>query len=158
MRSEHHQKMMEMHKQQMEAMKADVELITREVPSQRIIEIVLTAPDAGADQKRFPLNLGLVLDRSGSMADANKLTYARQAVLGLLSRLSEADRFALVSYRDRGDDYVTRVNDFTTDVAAFHRCLRVWIWPAWYTSCSTIPLISVAAEFCDDSIQVRSPS
>src|SRR5690606_15766988 len=34
-------------------------------------------------------------------------------------------RFGLVSYRDRGDDYVTRVSDFTGDVTAFQRDLAM---------------------------------
>lgn len=48
-----------------------------------------------------PLDMVVVLDRSGSMADAGKLDNATGAILGLLSRLSESDRFALVSYSDQ---------------------------------------------------------
>ena len=48
-----------------------------------------------------PLDMVVVLDRSGSMAEAAKLTNATQAILGLLSRLSQSDRFALVSYSDQ---------------------------------------------------------
>jgi Ca-activated chloride channel family protein len=57
-------------------------------------------PDQAIEGHR-PLDMVVVLDRSGSMAEAGKLTNARQAILGLLSRLSEADRFALVSYSDQ---------------------------------------------------------
>jgi Ca-activated chloride channel family protein len=53
------------------------------------------------DEGRRQVDMVVVLDRSGSMAEAGKIANARQAVLGLLSRLSEADRFALVSYSDR---------------------------------------------------------
>lgn len=57
------------------------------------------APDGNVEARR-ELDMVVVLDRSGSMADAGKITHARQAVLNLLSRLSETDRFALVSYSD----------------------------------------------------------
>lgn len=40
----------------------------------------------------------VVLDRSGSMSGANKMPYAKAAIRDLLSRLSEHDRFALVSF------------------------------------------------------------
>jgi Ca-activated chloride channel homolog len=50
---------------------------------------------------RRPLDMVVVLDRSGSMAEAGKISNATQAILELLSRLSEADRFALVSYSDQ---------------------------------------------------------
>jgi Ca-activated chloride channel homolog len=57
-------------------------------------------PDQSVEGHR-PLDMVVVLDRSGSMAEAGKITNARQAILGLLSRLSGADRFALVSYSDQ---------------------------------------------------------
>ena len=57
-------------------------------------------PDANEEARR-PLDLVVVLDRSGSMAEEGKLRHAAQAILGLLSRLSETDRFALVSYSDQ---------------------------------------------------------
>ncbi len=49
---------------------------------------------------RRPLDIVVVLDRSGSMAEAGNITNATEAILGLLSRLLETDRFALVSYSD----------------------------------------------------------
>ncbi len=57
-------------------------------------------PDQAVEGHR-QVDMVVVLDRSGSMAEAGKITNARQAILGLLSRLSEADRFALVSYSDQ---------------------------------------------------------
>jgi Ca-activated chloride channel family protein len=46
------------------------------------------------------VDLVIVLDRSGSM-QGKKIADARQAALNLLSRLSDQDRFALVTYSDR---------------------------------------------------------
>jgi Ca-activated chloride channel family protein len=42
----------------------------------------------------------IVLDRSGSMAGAEKMPYAKAAIQDVLSRLTERDRFALVSFSD----------------------------------------------------------
>lgn len=63
------------------------------------MELTLTAddttlPDPGG---RRPVDMVVVLDRSGSMA-GRKLGDARRAVQDLIGRLSERDRFALVSY------------------------------------------------------------
>ena len=43
--------------------------------------------------------------------------------VGKLTEKSDI-RYGLVAYRDRGDDYVTRVYDFTPDVAAFQANLN----------------------------------
>ncbi|MBI5959145.1 MAG: VWA domain-containing protein, partial [Chloroflexi bacterium] len=52
------------------------------------------APQSAA---RRPLNLSVVLDRSGSM-QGNKLSYIKQAAQYLVQRLAAQDRFSLVSY------------------------------------------------------------
>lgn len=45
------------------------------------------------------VDLVIVLDRSGSM-QGRKMAYAKQAIIDLVSRLTEQDRFAMVSYSD----------------------------------------------------------
>jgi Mg-chelatase subunit ChlD len=40
--------------------------------------------------------LALVIDRSGSMADARKMDYAKSAIRSLAERMGERDRMALV--------------------------------------------------------------
>jgi Ca-activated chloride channel family protein len=50
--------------------------------------------------KRVPLNLVLVLDRSGSMASKNKLEFAKQAIISVLSLLHDDDVVHLVAYDD----------------------------------------------------------
>jgi Ca-activated chloride channel family protein len=52
----------------------------------------------GEAVKRTPLNLALVLDRSGSMESENKLTFAKKAVASVLNLLHDDDIVHLVTY------------------------------------------------------------
>ncbi|HEV8538012.1 MAG TPA: VWA domain-containing protein [Bacteroidota bacterium] len=47
-----------------------------------------------------PMNIAVVLDRSGSMGDERKMEYARQAVCALVDRLSPTDYLSIVIYDD----------------------------------------------------------
>ncbi|HLD44706.1 MAG TPA: VWA domain-containing protein [bacterium] len=47
---------------------------------------------------RKPTDFVVVLDRSGSMSEKNKIEYARKAVTALLGQLKPEDRFSLVSF------------------------------------------------------------
>jgi Ca-activated chloride channel family protein len=60
--------------------------------------------DSTAPTERIPLNLSLVLDRSGSMS-GHKLSYARHAAADLVRRLRPEDVVSVVAY----DDVVTTV-------------------------------------------------
>lgn len=61
--------------------------------------------------KRSPVNLSLVIDRSGSM-NGEKIAHARQAALALVDQLDEHDRLAIVHY---GNDVVTFPGSFVTE-------------------------------------------
>ncbi len=43
-------------------------LISRDIPSQRVLEISVHAPTMATQKSRPPFNLALVIDRSGSMS------------------------------------------------------------------------------------------
>ncbi len=62
-----------------------------------VIRVSLDAPAPPADWERAPVNLALVLDRSGSMA-GDKIDKAREGVLQALRRLGGRDRFGVVIY------------------------------------------------------------
>jgi Ca-activated chloride channel family protein len=84
-------------------MAADVGMAAREAGTERIVEVTVQAVEA-AERKigRPPLNLALVLDRSGSMG-GEKLSYVKQAVLHVLDLLDERDQAALVVYDNQVD-------------------------------------------------------
>ncbi len=63
------------------------------------LQIVLGA-DSVAPARRLPMNLALVIDRSGSMASQNKLGFAKRAAEFLVNNLAPDDRVALVVYDD----------------------------------------------------------
>src|SRR5689334_25252206 len=67
-------------------------------------EAFLVATVTGAPQSsmadRRPLNLALVLDRSGSMA-GEKLELVKNAALHLIHRLGPRDHVAIVTYDDQ---------------------------------------------------------
>jgi Ca-activated chloride channel homolog len=69
------------------------------------LALTLRADEAFEPQSSESRNVDLVivLDRSGSMK-GRKISDARQAVLTLLSGLTAADRFALVTYSDRAQE------------------------------------------------------
>ncbi len=72
------------------------------------------------------LDLAFVIDTTGSMGD--ELAYVTAEVSDMVSRIQamfpRVDiRFALVVYRDEGDDYVAQGHDFTTDLPAFQALL-----------------------------------
>jgi Ca-activated chloride channel family protein len=48
-----------------------------------------------------PMNIAVVLDRSGSMADQRKIEYAKESICALVDRLSTNDYLSIVIYDDR---------------------------------------------------------
>lgn len=72
------------------------------------------------------LDVALVVDATGSMGD--ELEYLKVEIRSIAQAIHRAfpdvdQRFALVVYRDEGDQYVTRSFDFTADLRAFERKL-----------------------------------
>jgi Ca-activated chloride channel family protein len=63
------------------------------------LQLALTAP-RGAARERKPVNLCVVLDRSGSMGEEGKIVNAKAALNALIDRLSRDDIFSLVIYDD----------------------------------------------------------
>ena len=81
----------------------DRALIRAQASSARYLLVTVNAPEAPARAERLPVNIALVLDRSGSMDGERKFSLARQAVEQALRMLRPEDRFTLVTYDDRVD-------------------------------------------------------
>jgi Ca-activated chloride channel family protein len=80
------------------AIQTDRTLIRAAASSTRYVLARITAPRAPERDMRLPVNVGIVLDRSGSMAAERKFELAREAVEQSLRMLRADDRFALVVY------------------------------------------------------------
>ena len=83
--------------------RADRRLIRPDRRSERFVLVELTAPAAATrPDRRPPVNLAFVIDRSGSMA-GDKLELAKRAVIEAIGHLTERDRFSIVTYDDAVD-------------------------------------------------------
>src|SRR6188474_3073225 len=67
----------------------------------RYVLVSIVAPE-GVTRERPPVNLGLVLDLSGSM-NGEKSRLAKDAAVAAIRRLDARDRFCVVTYDDRVD-------------------------------------------------------
>lgn len=90
-------------------LKTDALLISNSVPTSRVLEIEFTAPQATHERAATPLNLSLVIDRSGSMG-GGKLEQAKLAVRQILDLLRPCDSLAVVAF----DDQVNTVGEISS--------------------------------------------
>lgn len=82
-------------------------------------------PEAAPARPR--IEVCFVLDTTGSMSGL--IEGAKQKIWSIANEMIAATprpelKVGLVAYRDRGDDYVTRVTDLTADIDAVHAALR----------------------------------
>lgn len=101
---------------------ADRRLIRARGASVRYLLASITAPRAPSREHRMPVNIALVLDRSGSMAGENKFTLAVDATRKALQLLAPEDRFTLVVFDDQVD---VLIPSSLATVAAKKRALRL---------------------------------
>ncbi|NOS72234.1 MAG: VWA domain-containing protein [Verrucomicrobia bacterium] len=90
----------------------DRDVLRRGSPQEMIVKIDLSAIAQKQKSRRTPLNIAVVLDRSGSMTGA-KIEKAKQAAIQLVDRLASDDVFSLVTYSDNSEVLVSaqRVED-----------------------------------------------
>jgi len=60
----------------------------------------LEADKIDVERERSPLNIALVIDKSGSMSDYNKLDYVKESVNYMIDELDMHDYVSLVTYND----------------------------------------------------------
>lgn len=77
----------------------DRDVVLKGSPQEVVVKIDLAAIADKSKRHRTPLNIAVVLDRSGSMTGA-KLEKAKQAAMQVVDRLAPDDIFSLVTYSD----------------------------------------------------------
>jgi len=90
-------------------------------------EAVEVALDIGAPEGPVQLDVGFVIDTTGSMGD--EIDRVKATLLRLTEQLRELPqdfelRYGAVLYRDVSDAYITRTYDFTGDLRAFDDALQ----------------------------------
>lgn len=63
-----------------------------------VLQVGFSTALANDRQQLRPLNLALVIDKSGSMADADKMSRVRESLVELISHLRESDRISIVVF------------------------------------------------------------
>ena len=84
------------------SVQTDRSLVRAAGKSVRYVLVSFAAPEPARLQDRPPVNVSLVIDRSGSMG-GQKIGLAKTAVINALRLLRSSDRFSVVSYDDRVD-------------------------------------------------------
>jgi len=92
---------------------SDKDLISKDTASERIFQLSYKAPPSSKKVERMPMNISIIIDRSGSMS-GGKLSYARKAACHLVSLLNENDFLSVVAF----DDSVTVVSNSLRMTAA----------------------------------------
>ena len=104
----------------------------------------LQAPQVQKTTQRLPVNLSLIIDRSGSMGD-NKLEYVKEAAIHVIRLLSPEDRLSVITY----DDEVKVVapnqalsQNVRQDLIAKIRAIRTGgmtnLSGGWFTGCEQV--------------------
>lgn len=84
-------------------------------------DVVLVTLESASDQKA--LDLMFMFDTTGSMGD--ELLYLQKEFEDIAQRVSDqSTRYSVNFYRDEGDAYVVKSNDFTTDIDEVMRQLN----------------------------------
>lgn len=85
------------------SLRTDRSLIRGESSSTRYLLASVSAPEAPPRADRLPVNVALILDRSGSMQGERKFELVRKAAERAIEMLSPEDRFTLVVYDQHVD-------------------------------------------------------
>lgn len=128
------------------AAETDRTLIRAGASSTRYVRFCFIAPEAPRERHRLPLNVSLVLDRSGSMS-GDKFELARQAAHKALQLLTSDDRFSVVVY-DTEIDVVSGSTHATADARRIARERMAEIEPrgstnlcgGWLRGCEQVGL------------------
>lgn len=84
------------------------------------LDITLTPQERQASS-RVPLNVALVIDKSGSMSGSDKIGYARDAAMSIVDQLESYDRVAIVTFDSNVQ--VLQPSTLVTDKARIKRLI-----------------------------------
>lgn len=79
-------------------LEVDRGLLPADGPQRAVVKVSLRATEPPSAKERPPVNLAVVLDRSGSMSGQQKMERAKDAAIEALRRLGPRDLFSLVIY------------------------------------------------------------
>ena len=135
----------EINKQNIEVkVMADKALIARDQACERIVEIAFTAPEKITLTERAPLNLSLVIDRSGSMS-GEKLDHVKLAAAHVVDLLSEKDRVAVVIYDDTVEVIVPSIlmneankKEAKRKIASIRSGSSTFLFGGWLKGCEQV--------------------
>ena len=91
----------------------DRSVLPADNPQQVVVKVTLDAPRAPSEIARPPVNLCIVLDRSGSMS-GQKIEKAKEAAIEALRRLGAGDLFSMVVYDHNVDTIIPAQNAVNT--------------------------------------------
>ena len=113
-------------------------------PAERYALMILRMPEVDSSTARLPVNLSLILDRSGSM-QGDKLRFLQRAVAHTLRHLTPSDVVSIVAYDDEVEIVAPpfKVTPENTN-AALANVEKVWaggktnLSLGWFTGCDQI--------------------
>lgn len=99
----------------------------QEMEREQGAEWIVSLDGAPGYQSDVPLDVLFLLDATGSMAD--EIDRIKSTLVSIAERISDLPsqpdlRLGMVTYRDRGDDFVTRLYDFQSDAPQFANDIR----------------------------------
>ena len=113
-------------------------------PAERYALMTLKMPEVDSSKARLPVNLSLILDRSGSM-QGDKLQFVKRAVAHTVRHLTPSDVVSIVAYDDEVEIVAPSFQVTPQDTkAALANVEKVWaggktnLSLGWFTGCDQI--------------------
>ena len=103
---------------------SDINIDAQLNSSQRQLSLAISAVADLDNPVRLPLNLCLVLDRSGSMSE-NPLEMVKEAAIGIIEKLNSRDRLSIVTFDHHAKVIVP--NQFVKDIQPIKQKIRMMV-------------------------------